>query len=652
MPAAPSRAVFLSYAREDTDATRRIADALRGFGVEVWFDQSELRGGDAWDTKIRRQIKECVLFIPIISANTQAREEGYFRLEWDLAAERARTIASGVPFILPIAIDATTEPNALVPDRFRAVQWTRLPNGEMSPGVQEHFVKLWAQRTGVTRADRPIADDNVAPTALPARPRSRATTNLAGAVTAALVLGAAAAWWRIRSRTQATPSHPLAPNTAAATAVPASPGVSDPASAEAAQLVARVWVELERIHLDPPILATAEELARRAAKLDPLNPDVWAAWSQVDSWYGYMQYDTTPQRIESARANAEHALRLSPDSFEARLAQAVYLVRAHGEVTLPPNPAQAEQLVHDLLRQKPDEPRTLLTAAILERNLKHWSEARSLYLRLAQNPAFAAAAWAELGYAEDRAGDPTAAEAAADRSIQIQPYATNLTLKLYLAMARGDLDAAEATLDRVPTDICEEDKVVSIAARLEYYRRDPAVMLKRLEPITRDWLHSVDYDGPTALWIGCARQMAGESAAARFQWELGLKQVERRLAENPSSGALIRWRGVFQALLGDPNESEKNLELASQLIISPRDGPPYDVVAYARTLNGHAAAEIDWLEAHPAFVRTATFRFSPFYDPLRGDTRTQALLRAAARPESMPKLPSAGDATAGMRPPS
>ena len=47
---AANRAVFLSYARKDTDAARRITDALRAFEVEVWFDQSELRGGDTWDT--------------------------------------------------------------------------------------------------------------------------------------------------------------------------------------------------------------------------------------------------------------------------------------------------------------------------------------------------------------------------------------------------------------------------------------------------------------------------------------------------------------------------------------------------------------------------------------------------------------------------
>ena len=57
------RAVFLSYASQDSEAARRICDALRPAGIEVWFDQSELRGGDTWDQMIRRQIRECALFV-------------------------------------------------------------------------------------------------------------------------------------------------------------------------------------------------------------------------------------------------------------------------------------------------------------------------------------------------------------------------------------------------------------------------------------------------------------------------------------------------------------------------------------------------------------------------------------------------------------
>ena len=82
------RAVFLSYASQDAVSAQQLCNALRGAGVEVWFDQSELRGGDAWDALIRRQIKGCYLFVPVISANTQSREEGYFRREWNLAVAR------------------------------------------------------------------------------------------------------------------------------------------------------------------------------------------------------------------------------------------------------------------------------------------------------------------------------------------------------------------------------------------------------------------------------------------------------------------------------------------------------------------------------------------------------------------------------------
>src|SRR5471032_2858381 len=119
-------AVFISYAAQDASAAEQIVSALRAAGIEVWFDQSELRGGDAWDQKIRRQIKDCALFVPIISAHTQARPEGYFRLEWKLAVDRSHLMAAEKAFLVPVIVDATTEPEALVPAQFRDVQWTRI----------------------------------------------------------------------------------------------------------------------------------------------------------------------------------------------------------------------------------------------------------------------------------------------------------------------------------------------------------------------------------------------------------------------------------------------------------------------------------------------------------------------------------------------
>jgi TolB-like protein/Flp pilus assembly protein TadD len=128
--ATTAQAVFLSYASQDADAACRISDALRAEGIEVWFDQSELRGGDVWDQKIRREIRDCALFIPVISTNTASRREGYFRLEWDIADQRSHRMARDQAFIVPVCLDATPGAGSDVPESFHRVQWTRLPDGE------------------------------------------------------------------------------------------------------------------------------------------------------------------------------------------------------------------------------------------------------------------------------------------------------------------------------------------------------------------------------------------------------------------------------------------------------------------------------------------------------------------------------------------
>ena len=139
-----SRAVFLSYASQDAQAARRICDALREAGLEVWFDQSELRGGDAWDASIRTQIRECALFVPIVSANSNARSEGYFRREWNLAVTRMLDMSDDHAFLVPVVIDETTQESARVPDRFRERQWSRLPGGEPPKSFVDRVKRLLA----------------------------------------------------------------------------------------------------------------------------------------------------------------------------------------------------------------------------------------------------------------------------------------------------------------------------------------------------------------------------------------------------------------------------------------------------------------------------------------------------------------------------
>jgi hypothetical protein len=133
----PDNAVFLSYAREDLAAVQRIKAGLEAAGITTWFDIDRLEVGDDYDRKIQRNIARCSYFIPVISATTQRRLEGYFRREWSYAIDRVRNMADGALFILPVSIDATAASDALVPDKFKTLHFSELPGGD----VPEEFAR-------------------------------------------------------------------------------------------------------------------------------------------------------------------------------------------------------------------------------------------------------------------------------------------------------------------------------------------------------------------------------------------------------------------------------------------------------------------------------------------------------------------------------
>jgi hypothetical protein len=139
--------VFLSYASEDREAARLLRDALPEYGLDVWYDESELGGGEAWDQKIRRQIRECDYFMPVVSAQTERRHEGYFRREWRLGVERTLDMADDHPFLLPIVIDDTDQSAARVPEKFLTVQWLKVPGGRPTRALESLCRRIAAGNT-------------------------------------------------------------------------------------------------------------------------------------------------------------------------------------------------------------------------------------------------------------------------------------------------------------------------------------------------------------------------------------------------------------------------------------------------------------------------------------------------------------------------
>ncbi len=149
---APAEAIFLSYASEDLACAERLQRAFEVAGLDIWFNRSHLESGDAWDLRIKANIRRCCLFIPLLSRSAQRRREGYFRKEWRWAIERAEGVDDDVPFIVPVIRDEITPGAPGIPEYFWTRQFHRLkedePEAELVQRVREIVRELRVREAG------------------------------------------------------------------------------------------------------------------------------------------------------------------------------------------------------------------------------------------------------------------------------------------------------------------------------------------------------------------------------------------------------------------------------------------------------------------------------------------------------------------------
>ncbi len=615
-------AVFLSYASQDAEAAKRIAESLRAAGIEVWFDQNELVGGDAWDAKIRQQIAECALFVPVISANTQARREGYFRLEWKLAAQRTHMIADGTPFLLPVVIDATRDAEAKVPAEFKAVQWTRLPGGETPEKFTAQVKKLLGGEVAENRGQR--TEDRSGRTEPP--PNWLRYGWAAVGIVFALV-------YTVRSLRQEKPRPE-----------PQTPVVA-PAS-EAQRLAGQARDQLNLGHRGLASLEAASLLAEQAIGLEPTNPEILAIASQVDIRMHFHSLDPSEKRLELARTRAARANQIAPGSFEARLAQATYLVYRPGGPQSEANGA----LLGELRTENPRDARVLLVrAAQLMEEGRH-EESFAEYEEMARLPGLLPTALMSKAWDYHRLRRIPEMDAALERSISARPMAGAVALRVHYDLAwLGDLDAALANMQRLPPEELAEDNGISLAVRVHRWRRDPESLLRFLRAVPRNWI-KWSVAGPKAALTGEAHAALGRMVAARTDWQQALALVEQRLAEYPSDRANLEWKAWLQASLGLVEAARETYAFLRELPEPnrwtlefermPRIAPAEDVLADLERRVDQTIAALDRKKRVPGnFISAAYLRLNPAWDPLRSHPRFVALqARLDANPRFNPNV--------------
>ena len=632
------KAVFLSYASQDADAAWRICEALRAAGVEVWFDQSELVGGDQWDAKIRSQISSCALFLPLISANTQSRLEGYFRLEWKLAAQRTHTMADEKTFLLPILLDGTRDAEAKVPAEFKAVQWTKLPGGE-TPLAFALRVKKLLDGEGRTGRHPGIAPSSPKSGSGHGTPPHR---GLAKWWWALPVLGVTIVLLLVLKGTKPeTPVKPpdAAPGPPSGLTAPATAG--PPASAPPGEFPRDP--DLKRVHqliynvVDgiAEDFALADDLVKPLLAARPNDPEVVTVAAELAQEFVTRGIDASTARRAQAQRLTERAVQLAPDNPEALAALGNYLYSTGTQT------GRAEELLRRAIDLNPREPRFYCHLyQILAAGNKPTAEVDAFGTKMtAAFPRDALAAYV-IAHEQSVRGDLAHAEVWLDRTLALAPVPTAIIAKARIMLeVHGDIEGMKRVLDRMPDRQRTSARLLNTYAVLATVTGQTAAARRLIDSITDTWLADGTYLFPKALLVGELDQIDGNDDVAGIQFEAALKEVRAKLAADPTDLRPVRAELWAQIGLGHREEARATLRLNLQ-----RRPKPYrwtmGLTWWTSALR--ACLLLDERAEALALLKEATveptgrlllrnlFQVDPQMAPYRGDPEIQALLAEPA----------------------
>jgi hypothetical protein len=118
---------FISHGAPDKAFVDRFAFDLRGYGVDAWYAEWEIKLGDPIRAKIDEGLTACEFFIIVLSKATVNRP--WVQIELDAAT--AKRAAGTLRKIIPIKLD-----DCIVPPIIGGLRWEDFSNQPYESGLQ------------------------------------------------------------------------------------------------------------------------------------------------------------------------------------------------------------------------------------------------------------------------------------------------------------------------------------------------------------------------------------------------------------------------------------------------------------------------------------------------------------------------------------
>ena len=379
-------------------------------------------------------------------------------------------------------------------------------------------------------------------------------------------------------------------------------------------------------------LKQSEQLYDRAVQLDPNFAVALARSSLLQSWIVHT-YDPTRERREKARILAERALRFEPDLPEAHLAVGYSYYYGDNNYDAALREFEIAQ------RGLPNESDAYLAVGAIQRRQGKWAESTAnLEKAVSLNPKDI---WPlqnlTFNYAMLRNYD--AANKTIDRALAIDPNALEpLEVKSKLAIAeKGDFSVAENAFEAVksiPMTNEQKAKIASERADVLILERKYREGLQEAESLPDDMLASFSKGlGGKYYLIGFARKALHDEAGARAAFLKAKSAIEEQLKRSPDAADTHVQLAKVLAYLNEKDSALAEAQRATELQPESKDafgGPEITAeVAEVHAILGNNARVIEILDGllgRPSGVTVQGLKINPIWDPLRNDSRFQALI--------------------------
>jgi TolB-like protein/Flp pilus assembly protein TadD len=382
-------------------------------------------------------------------------------------------------------------------------------------------------------------------------------------------------------------------------------------------------------------LVQAVQLLEQAIARDPLFFDAYCQIAGAHDRTYFLGFDHTEARLKLSERAIQSIRRLRPDSGETHLAFAQHFYWAYGDY------GRAQEELNAARVTLPNESRIPLLAGYIHRRQGLWAKSlEEMKQALELDPRnFSILQQISLTYQALRRYKETATTL--DRALAIAPNdVPSRVRRAWVDLQwRSDPKPLHAAIETILAgDPTAAPVLVNQWLDLALGERDPAAAERVLAAMPAGGCYEENIPFPNGWCKGLAARLRGDEPAAHAAFTKAREELEQIVRNQPDYAQALCALGVVDAVLGNKEDAIREGQRAVELLPvskSALEGPlliQYLAVIYAWTDDKDRAIERLAAAAKlpGGHVTYGYLRLNPIWDPLRGDSRFEAIVASLA----------------------